>query len=267
MPARVDGFTSTDPNTFAPFEFRAFLNWFNKTASNGTSTVTDETFTVPSGKKWSLLHVPFGDITKTANIDIWDAAGGTGNQFTVLADGANVSPGVGEVLCRRGTAQLEFNTADIGTEVFVTYKTKGSALDAAFFAHLCAHIARGGQFDARVVAAGEDLVAGPGFVLSGLAYQSDMESVDPAKVARYWILAPVSAAADATLLRVGSVVSPRTVPTNVPIFMGRSNSVTWATDDEAAYKPVTMDYKSQIGWSEDGTNIILAFNDTLDRWA
>ncbi|MCG3197081.1 MAG: hypothetical protein GHCLOJNM_01565 [bacterium] len=113
---------------------RQFLEMFwDLDDTTARQPITDETFQVPEGGLWALLHAVGGDPTKVANLSITSGAGGTGTPYTV-----RLSPPESEfqVQALPFKGRLRFHASAVGNTVYATYQASHSSLTMADFARV-----------------------------------------------------------------------------------------------------------------------------------
>lgn len=268
MITRYDGLTPDDINQYPSLSMIQFLNPLNHTSGGAATTITDLSFTVPTGLKISLPFIIHGNPTNTSNFQCRTASGGGGTLYSVIM-GAG-SPSAMQVHVEPGTGMLLFHSSASGVTLYVTMKSIMSHLDASYFAWLHANCVRmqtvtlgGGE----TYTAGEAVVIGPGYVADdGLLYQADPS--DYSKVATLFITQSVSAGNSAVVQRTGNVTPKRGMPGNRDIWAGRGGEVTWIGDDDPSYKLETNDYQQFLGKSShDGLSLALNVNVPITRYA
>ncbi len=260
MPKAWTGLTSTDVNDYEALESRAFSGPSYTTAL----TATDETFTVTDTLAHSLRHIPRGNLTVSTNLAIRTAAGGGGTLLTcTTTTGALTS---GQVRVRQRSGKLEFHADQEGVTLYATYTYRISNFDESLFAQVYNRL-RTVETQTGVAAetynAGEDVVAGPGYISGGLVYQADPSALTTC--GSCWILADTSSGNPATIYRTGNVTPRRNPPANTPIYVGHGGDITWESDTEESAKLQTDEYWQPIGKSDDGVTLNLNTNQDVRR--
>lgn len=249
MPKRVDGLFPTDPAWYEPLPERAFLNPFNLASGYQALDLPEFAFTVPAEYMYSLPNIIHGDPTVAANFSASTGAGGTGTAFTpTRSEGAL---GAYDVRVRPATGLLEFNSARVGSVVFVRYRSITDNWDAATRAQVYHATRRLDMVASEYKVAGAVVIPGPGYVTGGLVYQA----VPSAMATAGWLWIYEGAAAYGTVLVMsqGLVYPRRTMPMNVPIYGGINGEVTWDGDTDDNCKLADGDIRIFIGHSENGS--------------
>jgi hypothetical protein len=163
------------------------------------------------------------------------------------------------VRVRHRTGKLEFHADQENTTLYATYTTRVSNVDAALIAQMY-HRLRSVESQAGIAAesynAGEDVVAGPGYISASLLYQADPS--DLTKCGWVWIVTDATTGNPATIYRTGQVTPRRIMPANTPIYAGHGGDVTWEGDAQASAKlDAANDYYHCIGYSDDGVTLNL----------
>lgn len=260
MPKRWDGLTPTSLDSFEPLPARAFLNPLFEVA-----TIADETFAIPSDTFcWSLDHIVHGNPLLSANLLLSSAGGGGG---TVYAAQLTAPTDSYQVQVIPATGMLRFYSGDAGNTVYATYRAHVSNIDMATIAQMYAAIRSGASgATGGYYTAGEDVVAGCGYVVGGTVYQA--VTTDLTKCGWVWITSAASSGASVLCQTSGLVATPRSgIPESTPLYCGHGGMPTWWADTDAGLKLNAGEYAHCIGVSLDGLNISLSMNQDVSRFA
>lgn len=171
---RWNGLTPADIAEHVELAEREFLEAFNRTTDHGPVEIEDEAIIgdglVPASGLVELDHVWVGAVGVDADLQVWDTAGQTGNQWTVVD--WSVTPTAGQVAALPMSGLLRFHTDDAGEELFFTYRGIIGCFGAATQAQLWAAGVRHQAAIEVIEAAGIswDAVVGEGITGYALMY-------------------------------------------------------------------------------------------------
>lgn len=252
MPKAWAGLSSITSSDYEALEDRQFAD----PQFSAALSIVDETFTVSDTLCHSLHFIPRGNLTSSANLAIYTGAGSTGTLLTCTTTTGSLS--TGQVRVRQRSGKLEFHADQTGATLYATYTARVSNIDAALIAQMYYALKAGGGTggtSSEIFVAGEDVVAGPGYISGGLVYQATPSDIT--KCGWVWIVSSTLSGNSATIYRSGKVTPRRTMPVSTPIYCGHNGDVTWVSDEEVSAQLINGDYWHCIGVSDDGVTLNL----------
>lgn len=252
MPKAWTGLSSATITDYDALSARQFIDPQYESAI----TITDEEFIVSDTLCYSLEFIPRGNLTVSDNLSIRTAPSGGGTLLTCTTTTGSLASG--QVRVRHRSGKLEFHADQEGVTLYATYTTRVSNVDSALIAQMY-HRLRAVETQTGVAAetyeAGENVIAGPGYISDNLVYQADPTEIT--KCGYVWIVADTASGNNATVYRTGKVIPRRAMPANTPIYTGHGGDVTWTGDSEASAMLQAKDYYHCIGVSDDGITLNL----------